>query len=112
MATSATPADGTSPVKTCLPPSRPPRAGQSRRARSAPGTGTVALGFKGGIGTSSRRLPPQLGGCTVGVLVQTNFGGVLTMAGAPVGRELGRHFGSEEHTSELQSRGHLVCRLL
>ena len=50
------------------------------------GTGTVAFGFKGGIGTSSRRLPPQLGGYTVGVLVQTNFGGVLTIAGAPVGR--------------------------
>jgi D-aminopeptidase len=54
------------------------------------GTGTVAFGFKGGIGTSSRRLPPKLGGYTVGVLVQTNFGGVLTIAGAPVGRELGR----------------------
>jgi len=45
------------------------------------GTGTVAFGFKGGIGTSSRRLPPKLGGYTVGVLVQTNFGGVLTIAG-------------------------------
>lgn len=55
------------------------------------GTGTRAFGFKGGIGTSSRRLPPQLGGYTVGVLVQTNFGGVLTMAGAPVGRELGSY---------------------
>src|SRR5262250_3789538 len=48
------------------------------------GTGTVAFGFKGGIGTSSRRLPPKLGGYTVGVLVQTNFGGVLTIAGAAV----------------------------
>src|SRR6266571_1842327 len=60
------------------------------------GTGTVAFGFKGGIGTSSRRLPPKLGGYTVGVLVQTNFGGVLTMAGAPVGRELGRYYLREE----------------
>jgi len=60
------------------------------------GTGTVAFGFKGGIGTSSRLLPPKLGGYTVGVLVQTNFGGVLTMAGAPVGRELGRYYLREE----------------
>lgn len=54
------------------------------------GTGTVAFGWKGGIGTSSRRLPAGMGGYTVGVLVQTNFGGVLTVNGAPVGRELGR----------------------
>lgn len=54
------------------------------------GTGTVAFGWKGGIGTSSRRLPPALGGWTVGVLTQTNFGGVLSVNGAPVGRELGR----------------------
>lgn len=56
------------------------------------GTGTVAFGFKGGIGTSSRKLPENLGGYTVGVLVQTNFGGVLTIDGAPVGEELGRYF--------------------
>ena len=56
------------------------------------GTGTVAFGFKGGIGTSSRRLPAKLGGYTVGVLVQSNFGGVLTIAGAPVGRELGEYY--------------------
>jgi D-aminopeptidase len=55
------------------------------------GTGTIAFGWKGGIGTSSRRLPPEMGGYTVGVLVQTNFGGVLTINGAPVGRELGRY---------------------
>ncbi|WP_349256299.1 MULTISPECIES: P1 family peptidase [Rubrivirga] len=53
------------------------------------GTGTVAFGWKGGIGTSSRAVPPALGGGTVGVLVQSNFGGVLTVNGAPVGRELG-----------------------
>jgi len=64
------------------------------------GTGTVAFGFKGGIGTSSRRLPPKLGGYTVGVLVQTNFGGVLTMAGAPVSRELGRYYLREELQQE------------
>ena len=55
------------------------------------GTGTKCLGWKGGIGTASRRLPPSLGGWTVGVLVQTNFNGVLTVAGVPVGVELGRH---------------------
>jgi D-aminopeptidase len=64
------------------------------------GTGTVVFGFKGGIGTSSRRLPPKLGGYTVGVLVQTNFGGVLTIAGAPVGRELGRYYLREELQQE------------
>jgi len=56
------------------------------------GTGTVAFGWKGGIGTSSRRVPASLGGYTVGVLVQTNFGGVLTIAGAPVGQELGQYY--------------------
>ncbi|MBT8080259.1 MAG: P1 family peptidase [Gammaproteobacteria bacterium] len=54
------------------------------------GTGTQAFGWKGGIGTSSRVLPDSLGGYTVGVLVQTNFGGVLEINGAPVGRELGQ----------------------
>ncbi|MDB2544277.1 P1 family peptidase [Woeseiaceae bacterium] len=52
------------------------------------GTGTQAFGWKGGIGSSSRVLPQSLGGYTIGVLVQTNFGGILTMNGAPVGREL------------------------
>lgn len=55
------------------------------------GAGTVAFGWKGGIGTSSRRLPESLGGYTVGVLVQSNYGGVLAINGAPVGRELGRY---------------------
>ncbi|MDB4880362.1 MAG: dmpA [Gemmatimonadetes bacterium] len=55
------------------------------------GAGTVAFEWKGGIGTSSRRLPASLGGWTVGVLVQSNFGGVLQVLGAPVGRELGRY---------------------
>ncbi len=60
------------------------------------GTGTVAFGWKGGIGTSSRLLPPNLGGYTIGVLVQTNFGGVLTIAGAPVGQELGQYYLRQE----------------
>jgi D-aminopeptidase len=55
------------------------------------GAGTVAFGWKGGIGTSSRVLPESYGGYTVGVIVQSNFGGILTIAGAPVGRELGQY---------------------
>lgn len=55
------------------------------------GAGTVAFGWKGGIGTSSRVLPMSLGGYTVGVLVQSNFGGVLQILGAPVGKELGQY---------------------
>jgi D-aminopeptidase len=54
------------------------------------GTGTEAFGWKGGIGTASRRLPERFGSHALGVLVQANFGGVLTMDGVPVGRELGR----------------------
>src|SRR5207302_1297185 len=60
------------------------------------GTGTIAFGFKGGIGTASRKLPNKLGGYTLGVLVQTNFGGVLTINGAPVGQELGKYYLKEE----------------
>jgi D-aminopeptidase len=60
------------------------------------GTGTVVFGWKGGIGTASRRLPAHLGGYSVGVLVQTNFGGVLTIAGAPVGQELGQYYLRED----------------
>jgi D-aminopeptidase len=60
------------------------------------GTGTQCFGWKGGIGTASRLLPKAYGSYTVGVLVQTNFGGVLTMDGVPVGRALGRYaFGPE-----------------
>ena len=55
------------------------------------GTGTRCFGWKGGIGTASRKLPARYGGWILGVLVQTNFGGVLTIDGAPVGRELGRY---------------------
>jgi D-aminopeptidase len=56
------------------------------------GTGTVAFGWKGGIGTASRKLPAKLGGWTIGVLVQTNFGGILTINGVPVGRNLGQYY--------------------
>lgn len=67
-------------------------AGAVEEGSVGAGTGTVAFGWKGGIGTASRRLPASLGGYTVGVLVQSNFGGVLTMAGAPVGQELGQYY--------------------
>lgn len=67
-------------------------AGPVEEGAVGAGTGTVAFGWKGGIGTSSRRLPSSLGGYTVGVLVQTNFGGVLQILGAPVGVELGQHY--------------------
>jgi len=60
------------------------------------GTGTLCLGFKGGIGTSSRVLPGDKGGFTVGVLVQTNFGGILTIDGAPVGEELKNHYMAQQ----------------
>ena len=64
------------------------RGGPVEEGSVGAGTGTTALGWKGGIGTSSRRLPENLGGFTVGVLVQTNFGGTLTIDGVPVWREL------------------------
>ncbi|HSG91043.1 MAG TPA: P1 family peptidase [Pseudomonadales bacterium] len=67
------------------------RGGPVTEGSVGAGTGTQAFGFKGGIGTSSRVLPEALGGWTVGVLVQTNFGGDLTIGGVPVGRELGRY---------------------
>ena len=67
------------------------RGGPVEEGTVGAGTGTRAFGWKGGIGTSSRVLPDTLGAWTVGVLVQTNFGGVLEIGGAPVGRELGRY---------------------
>ena len=81
------------------------------------GTGTVAFGFKGGIGTSSRLLPKKLGGYAVGVLVQTNFDGTLAINGAPIGRELGRYFlkdqleaeiGSSQETAGAQYEGSVI----
>ncbi|HMH42557.1 MAG TPA: P1 family peptidase [Pyrinomonadaceae bacterium] len=72
------------------------RGGSVEEGCVGAGAGTVAFGFKGGIGTSSRKLPVALGGYTVGVLVQSNFGGILTINGAPVGRELGKYYLQEE----------------
>jgi D-aminopeptidase len=64
------------------------------------GTGTVAFGFKGGIGTASRKLPDSLGGFTIGVLVQSNFGGILTINGAPIGRELDQYYLKDDLKSD------------
>lgn len=64
------------------------QSGPVQEGNIGAGTGTECLGYKGGIGTASRKLPASRGGYTVGVLVQTNFGGVLEINGAPVGREL------------------------
>ncbi len=72
------------------------------------GTGTVCFGFKGGIGTASRKLPESLGAYTVGVLVQSNFGGVLQIAGAPIGKDLGKFAFSDQ----LQNNGDGSCILV
>jgi D-aminopeptidase len=81
------------------------KGGEVEEGSVGAGTGTIAFGFKGGIGTASRVVPRKLGGYTVGVLVQTNFGGVLTMNGAPVGRELGRYYLKEELEPSARSNG-------
>jgi D-aminopeptidase len=71
------------------------------------GTGTQAFGWKGGIGTSSRVLPKRLGGHTVGVLAQTNYGGILKIAGAPVGQALGQYY-LKEAEKDYQADGSVV----
>jgi len=72
------------------------REGPVQEGAVGAGTGTIAFGWKGGIGTSSRKLPANLGGWTVGVLVQTNYGGVLQVAGVPVGQALGKYYLKDE----------------
>ncbi len=67
------------------------KAGKVEEGNVGAGTGTVCFGWKGGIGTSSRKLPESMGGYTGGVLVQTNFGGNLQVAGVPVGEKLGKY---------------------
>jgi D-aminopeptidase len=80
------------------------------------GTGTIAFSWKGGIGTSSRRLPASLGGYTVGVLVQTNFGGNLIIAGVPVGKELGKVYptiaSAEKHTVSTRDTADGSCMIV
>jgi D-aminopeptidase len=78
------------------------RGGAVAEGSVGAGTGTLALGWKGGIGTASRRLPATLGGWTVGALVQSNFGGILRVDGVPVGERLGRH----AYRDELRETGH------
>ena len=75
------------------------KSGVVKEGNVGAGTGTVCFGFKGGIGTSSRKLSESLGGYTVGVLVQTNFGGVLQIDGVPVGVELGKYSFMDHLTS-------------
>ena len=84
-----TPANGIAAIEAA-------REGPVQEGAVGAGTGTVAFDWKGGIGTSSRKLPGSLGGWTVGVLVQTNFGGVLQVAGVPVGQALGRYYLKDE----------------
>jgi D-aminopeptidase len=72
------------------------QAGKVPEGNVGAGTGTVCFGFKGGIGTSSRVLPEKSGGYTIGVLVQSNFGGVLQIDGVPVGEELKQFYLSEQ----------------
>lgn len=71
------------------------KSGKIEQGNVGAGTGTVAFGFKGGIGTSSRKLPESLGGYSVGVLVQTNFGGVLSIDGVPIGKALKKYYLSD-----------------
>ena len=72
------------------------RSGPVEEGAVGAGTGTIAFSWKGGIGSSSRKLPANLGGWTVGVLVQTNYGGVLQVAGVPVGEALGQYYLKDE----------------
>ena len=74
------------------------------------GNGTVTFGWKGGIGTASRRLPEALGGWTLGVLVQTNYGGILQMDGLPVGEELGQYYLSD-HVADDRADGSIMIVL-
>jgi D-aminopeptidase len=83
------------------------RGGPVSEGAVGAGTGTVAFGWKGGIGTSSRRLPAALGGHTVGVLVQSNFGGTLSLDGIPAGRALG-HVYLGEHADPRSADGSIV----
>ena len=75
------------------------------------GAGTMAFGWKGGIGTASRVLPAALGGFTVGALVQANYGGALTMDGIPVGKLLGKYYLAEHVQQQADADGSVVVVL-
>jgi len=83
-------------------------AGPVREGAVGAGTGTVAFGFKGGIGTSSRVLPGKLGGYAVGVLVQSNFGGVLTVDGVQVGKALEQYYLKDELGGDTSADGSIM----
>jgi D-aminopeptidase len=87
-------------------------AGPVEEGTVGAGTGTTCFGFKGGIGTSSRVLPETLGGYTVGVLVQTNFGGVLLVNGAPVGEELGEYYYKDDLYPSNQESGSCMMAVM
>lgn len=84
------------------------KSGKVEEGNVGAGTGTVAFGFKGGIGTASRKLPESLGGYTIGVLVQANFGGVLQIAGVNVGKELQRFSFSNQLLSNVDGSALIV----
>lgn len=84
------------------------RGGAVEEGAVGAGTGTVAFGFKGGIGTASRVVPASAGGYTVGVLVQSNFGGVLSMNGAPVGQALGRYYLKDQLAASDNADGSII----
>lgn len=84
------------------------RGGPVEEGAVGAGAGTVAFGFKGGIGTSSRMLPGKLGGYTVGVLVQSNFGGVLSIGGVQVGKALGQYYLKNELAADASADGSIM----
>jgi len=90
------------------------RSGPVAEGAVGAGTGTQSFGWKGGIGTASRVLPAEYGGYTLGVLIQVSFGGVLTIAGAPVGKELGQYKFSprEIRTGEGTGEGSGSCMIV
>jgi len=84
------------------------RSGPVEEGAVGAGTGTVAFGFKGGIGTSSRVLPEKLGGYTVGVLIQSNFGGILSINGVPVGKALQQYYLKDELKDDASADGSIM----
>jgi D-aminopeptidase len=87
------------------------RTGPVAEGSVGAGTGTMAFGWKGGIGTSSRVLPASLGGFTVGALVQANYGGALVMDGLPVGRLLGQYYLADHVARQADADGSVVVVL-
>ncbi len=76
------------------------KPGKVEEGNVGAGTGTICFGFKGGIGTSSRVVPKNAGGYTVGVLAQTNFGGMLKIAGVDVGKQMGHYSDNFKYTAD------------